>query len=198
MIMSNKKFKLYNSKILIIIIYIQIIFTNCDDFFIDLHCLYPRSFNLYNGNILLVCSDGIYTYNSNFKQKLYSKEFDNELTSTEADFVSIKQYPNNGNAIVITKNSFYFLSPEGKVISEDSFTLDNSGLYYTLALFIYDNNLNFVIGNINTDCKLNIAYYKINKTTNKIELITNYSPTVKTGFEGKFVISHINLWYLKS
>ena len=178
------KIMLFNKKAMIMILYMQMIFIKCNDYIFDLLCLYPRLYNLYSGNILLCCNDGIYTYNSNFQKKLYFQEFENEILSYDADFVTINQYPNNGNAIVLTKNEFYFLSPEGKVIFKDNFLLENSGLFYTLAPFIYENNLYFVIGFINSSAFLNFLYYKINISTNKIELIKNYSPTINTGIEG--------------
>ena len=174
---------LFNCKTIIVIICILIIFTNCDDsdYFIDLLCLNPRSFILYNGNILLCCSDGLYTYDSNLKNKLFSQAFDNEISTNDAEYLTINQYPNNGNVIVITINEFYFLSPEGQVIYKDNFVLDNYGSFYTLVPFIYDNNLNFIIGFINSSRKLNFVYYKISISPNQIELIKNYSPEIKTG-----------------
>ena len=178
MVILNKNHIIFNNKALIIILYIQIVFVKCDDYIIDLSCLYPKSFDLYNGNIIICCNDGIYTYNSNFKTKLYFKEFQNEILLADAEFVTINQYPNNGNAIVITKNEFYFLSPEGKVIFNENLTLDSYGSFYILIPFIYENELYFIIGYINISSVLNLAYYKINILANTTELIKNYSPEI--------------------
>ncbi len=95
-------------------------------------------------------------------------------------FITIGQYSNNGNVIIITKNMFYFLSSEGEVIFEDGLILNNSGNYYTLVPFKYENNHNFVVGYINKSDGLSLGYFKINTSLEKIELIKNYNPSVKT------------------
>jgi hypothetical protein len=123
---------------------------------------------------------------------LFSQAFDNEISTDDAEFLAINQYPNNGNVIVITKNEFYFLSPEGQEIYKDNFVLDNSGSFYTLVPFIYDNNFNFIIGFINSSKKLNFVYYKISISPNQIELIKDYSPEIKTGIPNMYGSNYIH------
>ena len=86
----------------------------------------------------MCCKDGIYTYNFNFQEQLHFYKFTKKmLNKEEAIFITISQYSNNGNVIIITKEKFYFLSSEGEVIFEDDLILDNSGNYYTLVPFKY-------------------------------------------------------------
>ncbi len=60
--MKKKLFSFENKKKLIIGILIYLFFPiNCNKYFIEFSCLYPRAFDLYNGNHILCCSDGIYT-----------------------------------------------------------------------------------------------------------------------------------------
>ena len=182
MVNLNKKYFTFKNKKLIIGIFIYLLFSiNCNNYFLETECLFPRTFNLYNGNNILCCDDGIYTYNSNFLKQLYSYKFESKISNrADSIFITISQYSNNGNVIIITKDKFYFLSSEGEVIFKDDLILENSGTYYTLVPFKYENNLNFVVGYINISENLNLEYYYINISSEKIELIKNYSPTVKT------------------
>ena len=182
MIKLKKKIISFKNKKLIIGIVIYLFFSiNCNDYFIEFLCLFPRTFDLYNGNHILCCSDGIYIYNSNFQEQLYFYEFKNKMSGkNDAMFITICQYSNNGNVIIITKNMFYFLSSEGEVIFEDDFNLETSGTFYTLVPYKDENNLNFFVGFINNSKDLNLQYYYINISSEKIELISNYVPKVKT------------------
>ena len=182
MVNLNKKYFTFKNKKLIIGIFIYLLFSiNCNDYFLETQCLYPRTFNLYNGNNILCCKDGIYTYNSNFQKQLYYYKFESGIsTKVDAIFITISQYSNNGNVIIITKDKFYFLSSEGEVIFINDLILDNSGTYYTLVPFKYRNKFNFVVGYINSLENLNLKYYNINIISEKIELIKNYTLTVKT------------------
>ena len=114
----KKKLFTFKNKKLIIGIFIYLFFSiNCNSYFIEFSCKLPRTFDLYNGNHILCCSDGIYTYNSNFQEQLHFYEFKNKMSGKDdAMFITICQYSNNGNVIIITKNMFYFLSSEGEVI----------------------------------------------------------------------------------
>ena len=165
------------------IIIINIFFSVfCDEGFKSLICLYPVSFTLYNGNNLLCCSNGIYTYNSNFEEEIYFYKFENEINSiVEATLITISQYPNNDNVILITKDKFYFISPEGNVLFFSDLILDNGEYYYTLVPYKYKNNYFFVVGFINKSKLLNLVYYKITTLDEKkIELINDLVPSVKT------------------
>ena len=154
----------------------------CNNYFFEFSCLYPRTFDLYNGNHILCCSEGIYIYNSNFQKQLYFYEFKYKMSlKDDAMFITIGQYSNNGNVIIITKNMFYFLSSEGEVIFENVLNLETLGTYYTLVPYKHENKLNFFVGFINSPKKdLNLQYYYINISSKKIELINNFIPKVKT------------------
>ena len=188
MFTMKKKSFVFKNKNLIIAIFINLFFTvNCNDYLIELSCLFPRLFDLYNGNNILCCKDGIYTYNYNFQEQLYYYKFEKELyNKEEALFITLCQYSNNGKIIIITKDKFYFLSSEGEVIFVDDLIVDNTGNYYTLVPFKYENNHNFVVGYINTSKDLSLDYYKINIPLKKIELIKNYIPTVKTSISSTY------------
>ena len=165
------------------VIFILILFflsVNCNEEFKDLICLFPNSFTLYNGNNLLCCSDGIYTYNSNFEETIYYYKFENQINSKEdAYLVSISQYPNNDNALLITKDKFYFISFDGRVLFSKVLALNNTGSYNTLIPYKYKNNYYFAVGFINSSKLLNIVYYIIDTLNKTIEMIKNYIPNVK-------------------
>ena len=107
---SYKIYLISKYKIFIILFFL---FSNikCQDCFDSLICLYPKVFTMYNGNNLVICRNGIYLYNSNFKKQLNFKAFSTEISSlTEAGFINIAQYPNNGYIIITTISDFYLLS----------------------------------------------------------------------------------------
>ena len=143
--------------------------------FFSLLCLYPHCFSLYNGNNIVCCKDGIYSYNSDFTKKLYFKEFSTPITDNiEADFVTISQFKNNGNVILLRKEEFYFLSSNGESLFNKEIELDNKGKYYTLVPYKYQNNYYFIVGLINGSSLITIKYYRINISLENIELIRDY------------------------
>ena len=164
--------------IIIISFFISIL---CGEEFKSLDCLFPTSFTLYNGDNLLYCSKGLYTYNSNFEEIKNFYEFESEIeTKKDANFVTISQYPNNDYVILITKDKFYFISSEGRVLFSKDLVFGNKGTYYTLVPYKYNNNYYFVVGFINSSGLLNLIYYKVDTLYQEIELIVNYIPNVKT------------------
>ena len=171
--------------VIIIFISYRFLFTNCQDPYKTLACLYPRLFSMQNGNNLLICKEGIFIYDPNFDQKISFDPLKKEITDNlEVELITISQYPNNGNIIIITKDKFYFLSSEGKVIFDDDLNLNiflaGSGCeYYTLVPYKYENNYNFIVGFINNDKYFDIIYYKINISQQKIEIIKDYVPEIK-------------------
>jgi hypothetical protein len=118
---------------------------------------------LYNENNILCCEDGIYTYNSNFDELLFFKEFEDKIISkNKGAFITFAQFPNNGYVIILSEQKFYLLSNEGEFIFEDELNFLKSGSYYSLIPFYYENNYNFVITSINDLKYLNLLYYNIN------------------------------------
>ena len=180
-LLGNNYF-LYQNQKFIAFILLNFIFTiNCIDTVIDFICLYPRYFSLYNNYNILTCKEGIYTYNSKF-EKLFFHEFDTEIISkANGVFITFAQFPNNEYVIVITERKFYLLSNQGNFLFDDDLDFDKDGSYYTLIPFKYGNNYNFVITSINSSKRLNLLYYNIDFTLNKIVLINNYVPKIKTG-----------------
>ena len=167
--------------VFIIIITFFFFFVVCDEGFKSLICLYPVSFTLYNGNNLLCCINGIYTYNSNFEEEKYFYKFENQNTTiADTNLIVISQYPYNDNAILITKDKFYLISHEGNVLFSNDLFLNNTGLYYTLVPYKYKNNYYFVVGFINGLNLINLVYYKIDTLNKKIEIINDLVPSVKT------------------
>jgi hypothetical protein len=98
----------------------------------------------------------------------------------DADLTTISQYENNGYAILLTKDKFYFLYSYGKVKFSTDIELDNGGKYYTLVPYRNGSDYCFMVGFINSSSNLNIKYYKINISLEQIELIKR-SLTVGTG-----------------
>ena len=153
----------------------------CQDEINALICLFPKVFTLFDWKNLVVCKNGIYTYSSNFGEVLNFQPFETEIADNiDAEFNTISQYPNNGNVILITKNKFFLISPDGDIIIDTDMEIDNDGKYYTLVPYKYGNDYNFIVGFINSDKLLNIIYYKINFSSEEIEIINNLVPDIKT------------------
>ena len=186
------KFKYKNIIFIEIFLFYLLLTINCQDEINALICLYPRVFVLYNSKNLVICKKGIYTYSSNFDEELNYEPFDAEIDSfLEADFNTICQYPKNGNVILIAKNHFFLLSPDGEMIFDTDMEINNGGTYYTLVPYKYENDYNFIVGFINSDNLLNIIYFKINFSPDGIEIINNLVPEIKTN-EGNIVDYFIN------
>ena len=160
--------------------------SNCQDYFDSLGCKYPRVYSMHNGNNIIACNNGIYVYNSNLKNRINYIPFNTEISDDkEAALITISQYPNNGNIIIITKNKFYFLSSEGQLKFDYDITINNEGQvedYLTLVPYKYENNYNFLVGFINTDKYIDIIYYKIDDTQNKVEIINDYVADIKNEY----------------
>ena len=149
------------------------------DYFDSLICLYPKAYTMYNGNNILICSNGIYIYNSNFKKQLNFKAFSTEISSyTNAGFINIAQYPNNGYIIITTISDFYLLSSEGEILFNTDINFDNSEDYYTLVPYLYNGNYNFILGFINSSKVFDFIYYNINIFQKSIGIIKEFSPPI--------------------
>ena len=179
----NIKNYIFENIIFIIFLFTNLIFAiNCKDFVIDFICQLPRYFSLYNENNILCCKEGIYTYNLNFTEQLFFHKFETEIISkNNGEFITMAQFQNNGNVIIITEDKFYLLSSEGEFLFDGDLSFQKTCSYYALVPFIYDNNDNFVIGSLNDLKQINLLFYKIDYSLEKIELIKNYVPSVITG-----------------
>ena len=177
----NKKICTFEN-ITFIFIFTNLIFTiNCKDFIIDFICQFPRFFSLYKENNILCCKEGIYTYNLNFTEQLFFHKFETEISKNNGEFITMAQFPNNGNVIIITEDKFYLLSSEGEFLFDDDLSFQKTCSYYALVPFIYDNNDNFVIGSLNDLKQINLLFYKIDYSLKKNELVKNYIPSVING-----------------
>ena len=188
---------IYNMIVLILFSFIKYI--KCQESIYNLTCIFPHYLLLNNGNYLLYCSKGIFTYNYNFDKILFNYTFDIEVENIEeAKYIDIDQFSDDegGNIIVLGKNLFYYLDSEGRFIFKSNFTLSNNNVdYYTLVLYRSNNDNNFIIGIFDSSNQIILYNYKINPNGKEIIKINEikpyfknskgYSPTFFYGLECK-------------
>ena len=155
-------------------------------FFIGIKCTepykkisytFPHYHNMNNGNNLLCSTKGIYIFDLNFEKILSYYDFEEEIyTLEDSRFITIKQFSDEdgGNILLLTKEIFYFLNPDGTFIFKNKINIENTGLIYSLVPYKKNNNYNFIMGFINKNSRLNLCFYSINASQNKIDLIYDY------------------------
>ena len=167
-------------------------FINCQEFLQNITCSYPSQFSLNNGNNLIFCNQGFYIFDSKLEKKLDSKIFDYGSKIEDHQYLNFSQYSNKdgGNAIIITKNKFYFLKPNGSLFFQDDLKINSGGTMHSVIPYKDANNLNFILSFLNSDTTFNLSYYHINTNMEKIELINYYSPKLKNTHDGPICYYH--------
>ena len=161
-------------------------FINCQEFLQNISCSFLAQFSLNNGNNLICCKKAFYIFDSKLEKKLDYKSFDNEIIFEELPYLNISQFSNEdgGNAIIITKNKFYFLKSNGSFSFQDDLNINTGDSFYSVIPYKDENNLNFILSYLNSDTSFNLSYYHINIYKEKIELIIHYAPKLKNTYEG--------------
>ena len=167
-------------------------FINCQEFLQNIICSFPTQFSLNNGNNLIFCNQGFYIFDSKLEKKLDSKSFDYESKIEDLQYLNISQFSNKdgGNAIIITKNKFYFLKPNGSLIFQDDLNINSGDTMHSVIPYKDANNLNFILSFLNSDTSFNLSYYHINTNQEKIELINYYAPKLKNTNGGPICYYH--------
>ena len=168
-------------------------FINCQEFLQNISCSFPTHFSLNNGNNLIFCNQGFYIFDSKLEKKLDSKSFDYKSKIEDLQYLNISQFSNKdgGNAIIITKDKFYFLKPNGSLFFEDDLNTNSGGSSIHSVIPYKDaNNLNFILSFLNSDTSFILNYYHINTNQKKIELINSYAPQLKNTHGGPICYYH--------
>jgi len=181
-----------NEEINIINILLLLYFINCQEYFQNIICSFPVQFSLNNGNNLICCKQGFHIFDSKLERELTSKNFDNEIIFEDFQYLNISQFSNEdgGNAIIITRNKFYFLEPNGSFIFQDDLNLNSGGSSYSLVPYKDKNNLNFILSFLNSGTSFNLSYYHINTGQEKIELIYDCTPILYNTYGGYVCYYH--------
>lgn len=181
-----------NEEIIIINILLLFYFINCQEFLNDITCSFPIQFSLNNGNNLIFCIKGFYIFDSQLEKKLDYKSLDNGINYNDLQYINISQFSNSdgGNAIIITKDKFYFLKPNGSFIFQDDLNLNSGGSYFSVIPYKDKNNLNFILSFLNKSTSFNLSYYHINTNKEKIELINGYAPKLNNSNGGPVCYYH--------
>ena len=181
-----KKRNYINEEINIINILLLFCFINCQEFFRNITCSSPAQFSLNNGNNIICCKQGFYIFDSKLEKKLDYKNFDNEIIFEDFQYLNISQFSNEdgGNAILITKNKFYFLKSNGSFIFQNDLNINSGGSLNSVIPYKDKNNLNFILSFLNSDTSFNLSYYHINTNQEKIELINYYIPKLENAHGG--------------
>ena len=141
---------------------------------------YPTSIVLPNNNFFIVEKEGIYVYDSSFKNKIKSYPFDSGEVLDNLSLLSqvIIKYQDN-HIICLINSKIYFFDAEGNwLLKTDTITLDSTIYHPTLApVYIKSNYYYFIVGYLYQDngLKFRLIYYKINLNEYSYSKITKYS-----------------------
>lgn len=141
---------------------------------------FARAYKLNNGNIIVVGTLGINTYDSSGMNSLYNYSItENPITDTTTGLVTnFAQFSNenNGIGIVIANHILYILNSEGKCLFKYKLEGDLSRtFYYSILPYIYkDNYYHFILGYINSDRKAILQYYFIDLDNEQLIPKINY------------------------
>ena len=134
---------------------------------------YLKTFELENGNILICSEKGIFLSEPGLENIISAYPFEQEITKTDLNFLTIAQYSENDHYIVIAyKTKIYIFNSEGNYVAQTSIDFSPGGTYYTLALYKLDSNINeydFIIGYINGNNIL-ISSYIFDKNSSQIKV----------------------------
>ena len=175
------------SFILIITILCQIkLFKGDNSILNSFNYLYPNCIALNNGNYLIIFSSGIYVFNSDISEEIGKKEFESGFSlngDDDMNLINLSKF-DDGAIIAIIKTYLYIFSSTGEYIYHIDLNDDiNGAKYYSLIpIRIEDNNNYYFTITFMSSQKVNILYYKINKSSKTYEKIDNiqYSDTSYT------------------
>ena len=173
--------------ILIITLLCQIKFFKGDSSILNsFNYLYPNCIALNNGNYLIIFSSGIYVFNSDISEEIGKKEFESGFSlngDDDMNLINLSKF-DDGVIIAIIKTYLYIFSSTGEYIYHIDLNDDiNGAKYYSLIpIRIEDNNNYYFAITFMSSQKVNIFYYKINKSSKTYEKIDNiqYSDTSYT------------------
>ena len=137
-----------------------------------------KEFNLLNENFLLVTEDGIYRFNSNFKDKYLINSFDSDIESDMIEYADISKLSDDDGGYIFCKvfKNIYIVSKNADQLI-DILTIDDEYSSRTQSSIIpykFDNNYYCILSYINEQNKLTIYKFKINfNSTDENELVVN-------------------------
>ena len=143
--------------------------------------------DIYNGNYLIMSSQGIYLYNEEFNSKISLVIFENRLAESNNHIYSsdIAQFSkdDNGYIICLIKNETYILSKTGSFLQHIKLDYVNLDWNYRIIPYGHNNNeFYYVIISINTYSKsIVIRKYIYNSSSNNVilEFTKDYSHSVE-------------------
>ena len=175
------------SFIVIITIFCQIkLFKGDSSILNSFNYRYPKCIALNNDNFLIIFSSGIYVFNSDISEEISKKEFESGFSlngDDDMNLINLSKF-DDGVIIAIIKTYLYIFSSSGEYIHNIDLNNDiKEAKYYSLIpIRIEDNNIYYFAITFMSSQKVNIFYYKINKSSKTYEKIDNiqYSDTSYT------------------
>ena len=128
---------------------------------------FAKIFKLNNGNIIVVGTLGINTYDSSGMNSLYNYSItENQITDTESGLITnFAQFSNenNGIGIVMANYILYILNSDGRCLFKYKPEGDLSKTdYFSIIPYIFkDNYYHFILGYISSNRKAFLQYYLI-------------------------------------
>ena len=141
---------------------------------------YIKTFELENGNILFCTEKGIWLSDENLNQILITNEteFENDVSNTDFDFVTISQFEEGEKYIIVAyKNIIFIFTSEREYLTKGNIDFVPDGKYYTLVPYkIFRNNsmneYNFIIGYLGKwgESTFFLSDFSFNESSNSLHL----------------------------
>ena len=141
---------------------------------------YIKTFELENGTILFCTEKGIWLSDENLNQIFITNEteFENDVSNTDFDFVTISQFEEGEKYIIVAyKNIIFIFTSEGEYLTKGNIDFVPDGKYYTLVPYkIFRNNsmneYNFIIGYLGKwgESTFFLSDFSFNESSNSLHL----------------------------
>ena len=141
----------------------------------EILCSYPLTKRLNNGNYMLVCSLGIFFYDSKFQHKINGIN----TTNCDSDCVFSTSYTqfleeDGGYIVVLHKGIIYIFSENGNYISNNTISYFTSSKEYTIVAYEHSEQYYYFVIIYTNSSNIYFKKYQINSLSTEIILKDTY------------------------
>ena len=165
---------------------------------------YPSAISLSNGNIFIVEKEGIYVYDGQLKNKIYSYIFKdvNDKINNQDDLSNVIIKSKGIYILCLINSKIFIFDYEGKYLNETEKVINDQNVlhptltiipinkegyyFYTIGYFLYEDNsykMKLLYYNININYKTNHYLYNLTIDNNSIAKMIFWSESFS--FQGK-------------
>ena len=151
----------------------------------------PNTLTLFNGDNVLLASDGIYFYNQTFSQEYTSKRIN---INGDKQILNLVNYAKSvltqfseedgGYIMILAMNIIYFFESDGSLLDSTDLSVYINADYYSLIPYKKsDNCLHYILSQKNPEFDFTINHFKFNINSHNNELILSKRVSVSINQE---------------